>query len=313
MNELTQSPTQALERLARLVQAQGHRFTTITPASHQTVLARKLKNQPQGLATDMRDVFGWSMLFKPDLLSTELLGTMRLAEVLITHPDGLCQSAVRLSTLGGMTLLHSAYPTEAADSVFFGPDTYRFCDFIRSESSSADQVLDLGCGSGAGGLSLVASGRVGEALLTDINPKALMLAEVNARVAGATARVQYSDVLAQVGELPSLCVANPPYMRDTMGRSYRDGGGQHGEGLALRMVREWVGKARKGDVFLLYTGSPVVAGTDVVLSQLNTVCQLHGVSLDYAELDPDVFGEELLNPGYADVERIAAVGAVLRC
>lgn len=312
MNEMTQSPSQALEHLARLVQAQGHRFTTITPASHQTVLMRKLKHQPQALASDMRDVFGWSMLFKPELLSTELLDTMRLAEVLIDHPDGLCQSSVRLSTLGGMTLLHSAYPTEGADSVFFGPDTYRFCDFIRRESPSVDQVLDLGCGSGAGGLSLVVAGRAETALLTDINPKALILAEVNARVAGATAWVQYSDVLAQVGALPSLTVANPPYMRDTLGRSYRDGGGQHGEGLALRMVREWVGRARKGDEFLLYTGSPVVAGTDVVLSKLTTFCHLHGVSLEYAELDPDVFGEELLNPGYTDVERIAAVGAVLR-
>jgi hypothetical protein len=30
------------------------------------------------------------------------------------------------------------------------------------------------------------------------------------------------------------------------------------------------------------------------------------------ELDPDVFGEQLLEPGYEEVERIAAVGLTVR-
>jgi hypothetical protein len=36
-----------------------------------------------------------------------------------------------------------------------------------------------------------------------------------------------------------------------------------------------------------------------------------GCTLDYREIDPDVFGEELSKPIYADVERIAVVGAVI--
>ena len=36
-----------------------------------------------------------------------------------------------------------------------------------------------------------------------------------------------------------------------------------------------------------------------------------GCALRYREIDPDVFGEQLDLPGYEDVERIAAVGAVL--
>jgi len=36
-----------------------------------------------------------------------------------------------------------------------------------------------------------------------------------------------------------------------------------------------------------------------------------GCTLRYRELDPDLFGEELDKPAYADVERIAAVGAVV--
>jgi len=37
-----------------------------------------------------------------------------------------------------------------------------------------------------------------------------------------------------------------------------------------------------------------------------------GCTLSYEEIDPDIFGEELDEPAYADVERIAAVGAVIR-
>jgi hypothetical protein len=33
--------------------------------------------------------------------------------------------------------------------------------------------------------------------------------------------------------------------------------------------------------------------------------------VDYRELDPDVFGEDLDEPAYAQVERIALVGAVI--
>lgn len=311
MSPTQSNPSSALVQIVRMLAERGYRFTTITPASHLSVLNRKQGGQGRGAASDLRDVFGWSMPFEAELLGHELVQLLDDAEVLVRRPDGLFQSAVRLSTLNGLTLLHSAFPTEAADSVFFGPDTYRFCDFILREARPVDAVLDLGCGSGAGGVSLVAAGLAATALLTDINPRALMMAEVNALVAGVPAVVQFSDVLRDVPDVLPLCIANPPYMRDALGRSYRDGGGAHGEGLAIRMVSEWAERAPRGHRFLLYTGTPVVAGTDVVLSSLQRLCRQHSLQMEYAELDPDVFGEELQNPGYVDVERIAAVGAVI--
>ncbi len=36
-----------------------------------------------------------------------------------------------------------------------------------------------------------------------------------------------------------------------------------------------------------------------------------GCSLRYREIDPDIFGELLDEPAYREVERIAAIGAVL--
>ena len=55
----------------------------------------------------------------------------------------------------------------------------------------------------------------------------------------------------------------------------------------------------------------MVAGTDVLRKELVALCREAGASLAYEELDPDVFGSELDGAAYADVERIAAVGAVI--
>ncbi len=43
---------------------------------------------------------------------------------------------------------------------------------------------------------------------------------------------------------------------------------------------------------------------------LRTLAHEHGCMLEYRELDPDVFGEELEHPAYAAVDRIALIAAV---
>ena len=65
---------------------------------------------------------------------------------------------------------------------------------------------------------------------------------------------------------------------------------------------------------LLYTGSPIVDGEDALLTALAEAIDEAGCTLRYEELDPDIFGEELDGKAYAaaGVERIAAVGAVIR-
>jgi hypothetical protein len=57
---------------------------------------------------------------------------------------------------------------------------------------------------------------------------------------------------------------------------------------------------------LLYTGTAVVEGEDLLRQRLAPLLQ--GVRYEYFELDPDVFGEELENPPYTAVDRIAVVG-----
>jgi hypothetical protein len=62
---------------------------------------------------------------------------------------------------------------------------------------------------------------------------------------------------------------------------------------------------------LLYTGSAIVAGEDRLAAALSEQLPALGCALDYAEIDSDIFGDQLDEPGYEQVERIAAIGAVI--
>ncbi len=288
--------------LGRALRARGYDFVTVTPETHARVLEREARP-----ARDLRDVFGWSRPFAEDLLPDELLRLARAANV-IRRDAGLFRSEVRFSSLGPHLYVHSAFPTLALDSVFFGPDTYRFAAFVARSLGPCRCLVDVGCGAGAGGLSAAAFAR--RVVLADISPRALRLAAVNAALAGIEAELVESDVLAAVSGPVDAVIANPPYLRDSASRVYRDGGGRYGEGLSLRILRESLARLEPGGRIALYTGTAIVGGQDRFRELAQKLCRDAGASFDYTELDPDVFGGELAERAYAEVERIAAVGVV---
>jgi hypothetical protein len=108
-----------------------------------------------------------------------------------------------------------------------------------------------------------------------------------------------------------LIVANPPYMADPSERAYRHGGGPLGAGLSLRIVEQALPRLTPGGSLVLYTGVAMVDGRDPFLEALEPWRDSPDFGWTYKELDPDVFGEELLTPGYQDVERIAVVALVV--
>jgi hypothetical protein len=302
------------EPLAALLEAldnEGYAFTTVTPETHAGVLRRR----PGEVAGDLRDVFGWSLPFASGLLSGELLDLLKEGGAL-EERNGAFRSRVRVSSLSGRLFLHSAYPTEEEDSVFFGPDTYRFARFIEAAAQELDRpehLVDLGAGAGPGGIS--AAGLLEPELITlvDINPKALALACANALATGMDVKIVEGGLGDVDGDV-DLVIANPPFIADAKKREYRDGGDMLGAGLSLDWARQSLERLREGGTMLLYTGSPIVAGEDALLGALAELADDAGASLRYEELDPDIFGEELEQPAYAEAgaERIAAVGAVLR-
>jgi hypothetical protein len=67
-----------------------------------------------------------------------------------------------------------------------------------------------------------------------------------------------------------------------------------------------------GGRLILHTGVSIVGGRDVLLDALRGRLPATGLGMEYRELDPDIFSEDLDQPGYVYVERIAAVGLVIR-
>jgi methylase of polypeptide subunit release factors len=297
----------ALLELLSALSEDGYSFTSTTPATHRRVIARKAEAQ------DLRDVFGWSLPFREASVPHKFVELLQRADALERSGDGL-RSKVRVSSLDGELFLHSAYPTSDADSVFFGPDTYRYASLLEAEvprPGTVRHIVDVGAGSGAGGI--VAAKLVpGAALtLTDVNASALRLAAINAAHARIDAAIVEGAGLDEVGGEIDLVIANPPYIMDQDERAYRDGGGMHGAQLSFDWSLAAAHRLTPGGHMILYTGVAIVKGRDELRAALERSLPELGCSLTYRELDPDVFGEELDKPAYKDVERIAAIGAII--
>ena len=311
--------TSAMSTLLREVAASGYRFTTPTPLTHQRILARRSRQ----VADCWRDVFGWNLPFPRTILTPSLAAAMLAAGVM--QPAGaLLRSAVRIASLGDDLFLHSAYPTTPDDAVFFGPDTYRFARLIQQNLLPQEmdgqrlRVLDIGCGSGAGAITAVRSltpqGHRGavdiEVVMNDINPLALHFTRINAALAGIPIVIAEGDALSAVDGSFDLILSNPPYMDDSAQRAYRHGGARLGRALSVRIAAESLPRLAPGGRLVLYTGVAIIDGHDPFFAEMLPILAAADCDWHYEEIDPDVFGEELERPQYAQVDRIAAVGLV---
>ena len=301
-----------LSDLISFLKMEKYQFVTPTPATH-----KRNNDRPQNeRALTLADAFGWSRPFRPSLLPRPLFKLLTDTGVVFECAGGW-KSSVRASTLDRDLFVHSAFPTISGNAVFFGPDTYRFARAIKqnlqSEPRQLNRALDLGCGSGAGGITVARNTICHELVLSDINDSALQMARLNATAAGLrNVATVYSDLFANVDGHFDLIVANPPYLNDPLQRAYRHGGGELGSGLSLRIVRTAKDRLLPGGTLLLYTGSPIVGGVDRLLRAIEQDLTGSDLSWSYEEIDPDVFGEELETSAYSAVDRIAAVVFIAR-
>jgi hypothetical protein len=302
----------ALLQLIEALRERDYRFVTPTPASHARVVARP----GRAVARSLGDVLGWSLPFAPALLDPELLGLLELACALVPAGAGKLRSTLRVSSLMDDLYLHSAYPTDQPDAVFFGPDSYRFASLIEAELAREQlpahaHIVDIGTGAGVGAIVAATRAGIGAATGVDVNPHALRLAAVNARAAGVALQAVRGDDLGGVGRPIDLALANPPYLIDDDKRQYRHGGAMHGGEVSLDMARAAIDRLAPGGRLILYTGSAIVDGEDAFQAALGEAAEEGGCTLCYRALDPDVFGEELARPAYRDVDRIALIAATL--
>lgn len=293
----------ALVELLKVLRVHDYRHVAVTPATHAANLARPLDRQPT-----LTDIFGWNRPFAEADLPPVLWSLLQRAGAVEGDDNGKFRSGVRIASLESDLFVHSAFPTDDADSVFFGPDTYRFVRFVDRHISTltgAQLVVDMGAGSGAGGIATVGRLQAPALVLVDVNEKALRYARINAAAAGVEVTTLQSD---RVPEELDLLIGNAPYLMDSKGRSYRDGGDLLGGAVSLDWVCQGLGKLRPGRTILLYTAAAYVDGQAALLRAIQRECRQADALLTVDEIDPDVFGEQLLEPGYQTVERIAAVG-----
>ena len=86
--------------------------------------------------------------------------------------------------------------------------------YIRYEFSDAKRVIDLGCGSGAIGLTIKKKCPELDVTLLDISPLALEVAKENAASLELDVCFIQSDMWSEVDEKYDIIISNPPYIRN---------------------------------------------------------------------------------------------------
>ena len=301
------SNKQQLGLLLAYLQIQDYRFTTISPTSHAKVNSRA----QNAVANDLMGIFGWNRPFSAEIVDDFIFDLIQSADIAIQVDNGW-KSQFRVSSIGELLFLHSAYPTMSNDAVFFGPDTYRFANVIQhyllSNQKTILRAADIGTGSGVGAILLAQALPESDIIAVDINDDALWLARINIEAADINnITLIKSNLLNNVEGSFDLMIANPPYLLDKSERVYRHGGGDLGAALSLDIVDTAIARLNPQGVLLLYTGVAIVHGHDAFLAEVTAKLTFASFTFDYNEIDPDIFGEELASEAYSDTDRIAAV------
>lgn len=222
--------------------------------------------------------------------------------------------------------LHSAFPC-TSDSVFFGPDTYLFLDFLSESRQFLERepqvVVDVCCGAGAGAIRSTMLYTKAQTYGLDLNKQALELGAVNSSLAGVRVQVASSNLYQALPEDVKdagvdLIVSNPPYIAPAPADEssipmYADGGAQTGLELSIRIVKEAVDLLATDGCIMIYTGVAIPVSNPGTDPFLDSVRKVEGLKLRrYVILNPDMWTEEIAVGAYAEVGRIQVVGAVLQ-
>lgn len=308
--DIKTSQQQALLYLLNFLEQQDYQFTAITPLSHQRILDRKQNDLNKEIT--LKDIFGWNLGFKKTDLDPALFSILEEHQ-LLKFQENLYLSQVRVASLNNALFIHSAFPTIEQDAVFFGPDTYRFAYHLKqhlaSRSDPLKRAVELCCGTSAAAVSIAKYfPDYDELIVADLNPKALLYSQMNIDFAGLKKiHPVQSDLFANLQGQFDLIFANPPYLIDPHQRQYRHGGDElDGNALSFRIIKEGIQHLNPQGCIFLYTGVTVTQDDNRFLAHLeNLMKQYKNISWSYEEIDPDIFGEELEQPAYQHVDRIA--------
>ena len=89
-------------------------------------------------------------------------------------------------------------------------DTFFLASFIEERNVKSKRVLDVGTGSGC--LAVLVSLKGAHVLATDIQPRAILNARLNARLNGTPISLRLSDLFENVNGTFDFILFNPPYL-----------------------------------------------------------------------------------------------------
>ncbi|ENU92500.1 hypothetical protein F971_02391 [Acinetobacter vivianii] len=301
-----------LHYLLHFLEEQHYRFTVITPLSHERILKRK--KHLSNTARSLKDIFGWNLPFYPEALDQQLFLILKNAD-LIRLEDQQWLSTVRVASLDEKLFIHSAFPTLETNAVFFGPDTYRFYyhlkQYLLHQTHVIQRSVELCCGASPVAITIAKLlPKATEIFTADINPKALFYSQVNKDFTGlSNIFPTQSNLFSNLEGHFDLIFANPPYLMDLHERQYRHGGNAlDGTDLSFRILTEGIKRLTPQGTLFLYTGIAISQDGNKFLEAVDSWIQDYpDFNYSYEEIDPDVFGEELEQPAYQHIERIAVV------
>ena len=91
----------------------------------------------------------------------------------------------------------------------FTISTKLLMEFLETQELDNKSFLELGCGTGF--ISVFAAKKGANVLATDINPKALENAKLNADLNNVELKIVYSDLFENVSQQIDYIIINPPY------------------------------------------------------------------------------------------------------
>lgn len=214
-------------------------------------------------------------------MGAELLGAVRECGLLLSDGDRLT-APFHLRLIRGLYLF-SDYLNGHSEAVMGAGETTAILYQAGCPTHAVQRALDLGCG--AGTLALLLSRTAAHVVGTDINPRAVALAKLNASLNGiANIEFRRGDGFAPArGERFDVILSQPPYYPNPQGESIETylHGGVRGDELAWRIATEapsYLTPAGKAVIFASWTsGRPPIHTPDLKVLELSANRrELHG-------------------------------------
>jgi methylase of polypeptide subunit release factors len=246
---ITALPDTVLRGFATALAAGGLSAAVLAPIVERARGLHPLLRRPVHLAELRRTAAPWASLarafvFEDPVERSELRSSGIELEPLVDcgllrEAEGGLVSTLAMAVADGL-YIHSDPLHEGGDAVMgLGPLTIPLCAAVRP-TRQLGRALDLGCGAGV--VALLLSRRVRSVVATDINPRAVAMTRLNARLNGI------DNVDAREGHLFEpvsserfdLVASQPPFIPDGGGSNAPRfmAGGSRGDELSLGLLEQ---------------------------------------------------------------------------